>query len=670
LDRTKTFREIQNRVIDSSLVTMAVLSGIATLGSLSRVFVMGWHPIFEFHIGNWVMVILLAVFRQRIPYHIKSITFVCWLGATGFVALAWAGNPGGTSFLILALIYITILYGVRVAVWFIGLCALLLTGIGVAAVHGWLTFFIDITLQRTIPSFWISHILVFAVLVGVAIVGLHRFHQFLTETVAALDYRTRELTEARNAAETANRAKSRFLANMSHEIRTPMNAILGYAQLMQRDPRLSEEQRRNLDVINRSGEHLLSLINDVLDMSRIEAGRIGLQSSTIDLSGLLVDLEAMFRLRTEEKDLTLDLTIDKGVPRCVVADEGKLRQVLVNLLGNAAKFTEEGGVTLRTTTQTEGQASGAGPLLHIEVTDSGVGIQPQVLEQIFLPFEQTGEEHMVEGTGLGLAISREYARLMGGDITVRSEVGQGSSFLLTLPLQPGDEAEIASEPRAPIVGLAPGQGEIRVLVADDRQTNRDVARMMLEPLGFSVREARDGAEAVREYEAWMPQIVLMDIVMPVMGGIESARRIRQVAGERAVAVIAVTASALEEEVEEILSQGADAVVRKPYREAELLGQIARLGGIAYAYEEEEGRRPGSTESGLSLGEARQAASSLPPPLRRGLEEAALDLDHQRLSELTAEVEPMDPRLARTIHDLLAGYDYDGLIGIIKTGDDP
>src|SRR6186713_2679405 len=363
----------------------------------------------------------------------------------------------------------------------------------------------------------------------------------------------RDVTERKRyerSLQQANRAKSVFLANMSHEIRTPMNAILGFSQLMLRDPDLTPRQGQYLGTINRSGEHLLALINDILEMSKIEAGRTTLNPSTFDLPVLLNDLEMMFRVRTNEKKLSFSVESIGDVPQYIVGDINKLRQVFINVLGNAVKFTEQGGIALRVMPDRD-----CGTLyLRVEIEDTGPGISPDEQDKLFRHFEQTKTGQQAgTGTGLGLAISQEFVRLMGGAITVNSHVGKGSVFVIQLPLKEGDaQAVQATDKPRHVLSLQPGQAACRVLIADDIEDNRQLLAQLLAPVGFEIRLATNGAEAVREFEEWRPSLILMDFRMPVMDGHEAIRRIRSMAGGGDARIIAVTASAMDDNRQELM----------------------------------------------------------------------------------------------------------------------
>ena len=478
----------------------------------------------------------------------------------------------------------------------------------------------------------------------------------------------RDVTERKRyeqSLQQANRAKSVFLANMSHEIRTPMNAILGFSQLMLRDQDLTPRQCQYLGTINRSGEHLLALINDILEMSKIEAGRTTLNLSTFDLPALLKDLEMMFRVRTDEKKLSFSVEMLGDVPHYIVADINKLRQVFINVLGNAVKFTERGAVVLRVRVDRQGAAGGGGPDLRVEIEDSGPGISVDDQDKLFRHFEQTKTGQLAgTGRGLGLAISQDFVRLMGGAITVRSQVDKGSVFVIQLPLKEGEAEAVRTKEKAQhVLRLQAGQAVCRILIADDIEDNRQLLAQLLGPVGFELKLVTNGAEAVREFEQWRPHLILMDFRMPVMDGHEAMRRIRTMPGGKDLKMIAVTASALDENRQELLAVGADDFISKPFREAELFEKIHHHLGVEYVYAADS---PAATPEET----AELTADSLagwPEELVDDLRELVVRADLDQLLAKIGEVEARDPRVAAGLRRMAEGFQYQKLLDLLSKG---
>ncbi len=462
-----------------------------------------------------------------------------------------------------------------------------------------------------------------------------------------------QLTQSERRANEANRAKSIFLATMSHELRTPLNAILGFVQLMQRKGRLDTENREYLRIILRSGEHLLGLINDVLSISKIEAGKIFLTPAVFSLDDLLRNVEELLRGRAESKGLTLSFDVADDLPRSVHGDDGKLRQILINLLGNAIKFTETGSVTMRVRWRDE-RAS-------FEIADTGPGISSEEMKGLFEPFVQTEVgRKSAEGTGLGLTITRAFVWLMGGEIFIESEVGRGTSFRFDVDL-PAAEQE-AREAERTVIGLEPGQPKIRILAVDDVWENRRLLVDLLGSLGFEMREAATGVAACDLVASWKPDAVLMDVRMPEMDGDEATKRIRALEeGDRKITIVALSASVFPHDRQAILDAGCDAFLAKPIQANELLDTIGRLVGIRYVYAD-----PATPEPQLPVGAVEgEDLGRLPAPLLERLRLAVEAGAVQEAATVIEEVRAHDDVTAGRLAALLKGYRLDEIASAIS-----
>ncbi|MBP0021849.1 MAG: response regulator [Cyanobacteria bacterium SBLK] len=480
--------------------------------------------------------------------------------------------------------------------------------------------------------------------------------------------------KARHKAEAANRAKSIFLSNMSHELRTPLNAILGFTQVIERDRDLDSKHREHLKIISRSGEHLLELINDVLEMSKIEAGRTTLNIESFDLYHLLDCLFKLLQLQAANKKLSFQMQRSPDIPQYIQGDRGKLRQILINLLGNAIKFTEKGEVRLSVTSHQLLTPS----LIHhlkFEVRDTGPGIGSEELDVLFKPFVQTETGRSSrEGTGLGLPIGRQFLQLMGGDLKVESQVGRGTRFYFTIPLRETTAEAIKPETtRKTAIALASGQS-YRMIIADDKWENRLVLRQILEPLNIEIQEAENGKDAIALWETWQPDLIWMDMRMPIADGYEATRIIRDreaLEGNRKrVAIVAVTASAFESEKANVLAAGCDDFIRKPFRIEELCDRMSKHLGAKFIYAEDEIETEPEPERNTILDEEKislnpQSFSHLPPLWRQQFYEAASRADDEEMIALIQHLDPAYQNLAIPLSELVENFQLDRLLELSK-----
>jgi chemotaxis family two-component system sensor kinase Cph1 len=499
-----------------------------------------------------------------------------------------------------------------------------------------------------------------------------------TLLLAVLEFSQIALEQAAERAAIANRAKSQFLAKMSHELRTPLNAILGFAQVMNRSPNIPTEFQEPVSIINRSGEHLLGLINDVLEMSRIEAGQLVLTESHFSLHRLLQSLQEMFTLKASQKGLTLLFEEDPDVPRYVRSDEAKLRQILINLISNAIKFTTQGSVLVRAsvavTQPTEQDCTcypnamtSYHPLnLSFIVKDTGCGIAHCDWDSIFEAFIQTERGRHAEGTGLGLCISRQFARLMGGDITVQSTVNQGSTFNCQLLIhQP--EAMALLEPAMDrlVLGLELNQPTYRILVAEDALENRQLLLMLLGSIGFEVKTVENGTEAIAQWQAWQPDLILMDIQMPKMDGFEATQqiRLREVVDQRSpTPIIALTAYGFESDRQASLQAGCNEHITKPFNEIDLFDAIARYLGVRYRYCNRSRDISPSVQKNLTF----QDLEIMPNAWLIEVHEAALDLQDERLYQLVAEIPDRERWLIEAMTSLVDRLQFEAIATLTQS----
>ena len=544
---------------------------------------------------------------------------------------------------------------------------------------------------RVLPPWWRTTWAygLWLILGGGGLFGLYRLRtrsiqQRNRQLQREVEQRTQELAQsnaelaiAKDKAEVASQAKSTFLANMSHELRSPLNAILGFVQLTRRQDDLSPTARENLGIVNRSGEHLLTLINQILDLSKIEAGQIKLNSQTFDLARLVDDLEDMFALKAEDKGLTLDFSIDSGLPRYFEGDVVKLRQVLINLLNNALKFTDQGQVSLTIKAlQNEDSANETETnnkiKLLFEVRDTGIGIAAEELPLLFQSFTQTSSgRHLQEGTGLGLNISHRFIALMGGQLQVKSKLGQGSQFYFQVSLdraqyQPQKQPLEAQQ----VIGLAAGQATYRILIADDKWVNRQLLRQLLAPVGFDLREAENGQEAIDIWQDWQPHLIWMDMRMPIMNGYEACKTIRnrQKAQRHGfqTRLVALTASSLEEERAAVLAIGCDDYVRKPFRENQIFQIMQKHIGVDYIYQDRvEEKSTSDSPPSFNQQDLKMKLQILPKPIQQKLRQGSERADIALVDTVISQIESQNTLLAAELARMAHNFEYNRILDLLQ-----
>ncbi len=680
-----SMQDIRLKITDSSLIAFALFSIPLFLTILYHGITIGWSKIIWLYLLPLSISVTASIFRKKISVRAKLFVILACMFFTGILVLiSWGRIGTGMTFFLTSGIIFTLSYGKRAGF------AVTLSGLMVAIIFGILTQYrillynYDLIVYSQSPSSWIFAVMVIFILFFTIISGIEKFYENLVTAVDNLEQKVRERTDelddtnkslhkeieirkkveeelilAKLQAEQASNAKGIFLANMTHEIRTPLNAILGYSQILMRQKNLPGESLKQIETINSSGEHLLELINDILDMSKIEAGMIEVSKETFSLHSVMKQIENMFSVKTMRKGLDFKIIINENIPDLIKTDKSKFKQVLINLIGNAVKFTDKGSIHVELKVYDEDPE-----LLSISVTDTGKGIPDEFLKHIFAPFEQTSEGRDRGGTGLGLPISRSFAIMLGGDITIRSTINEGSCFIFTVRYQAGDSAAITeAEPGRRIVGIKNGITP-KVLIVDDREVNRDILIRMLGPLGFTVKEASGGDEALELTKSWEPDLLLLDLIMPGINGRDVIKALKKNPQFSAIKIIVITASALEMEKKEILALGADSFIRKPFREISVLNEIQALFGLEYnyAYDEEKNENENSILSGEELAERLLLLSE---DTRARFENALIKGDIEEIKSSIQIIKQMDMDLAQQIKYMADDFEFNSLIKILK-----
>ncbi|UJB69296.1 response regulator [Acaryochloris sp. 'Moss Beach'] len=499
----------------------------------------------------------------------------------------------------------------------------------------------------------------------------------LNEAHKLADERAQKLVAAKEMAETANLAKSTFLANMSHELRTPLNAILGFSQLLSRDSTLTAAHLHKLSIINNSGEHLLALLNDILEMSKIEAGQITLDPTNFNLHHFLEGLYNLFQQKVSSKKITLKFQFSKTVPQYIQADIKKLRQVLINLLGNAIKFTDEGQVDLKVSSRIYINDSYSVNvqeptcLLTFSVEDTGPGVSEEDQEKIFHPFYQTEygkQSHQgVHGTGLGLSISRQFVNLMGGELSVSSQLHEGATFSFSIPVKVSTASALVPTLEQRVLQVHPHQPIFRILVVEDHADNRCLLVTLLATIGFLVKSAQNGQEALEVCQEWRPHLVWMDIKMPLMDGLEATQRIRAMPQIPQPVIIALTANAFDEDKERALTCGCDDFLHKPCNETIILEKMTQHLGVKYLYEE---LTPPLTHcDSLSLPKRNDLKAQLLEVMSQSwltqLQSRAISLDTDGIFDLLEDISPEYEHLKNLLASLANNYRCDVILELTQ-----
>lgn len=670
---------IRNNIIDIILIVFTIFSFPLTLFFIYQGLNIKWDNILFVNVLMTIILLIIIFFLKKINLISKLIVLITIFFLNGVIILILWGRIGiGGIFFLVPAIIIGIMHGKKggFIVLFIGFLITIFLGLLIS--FNILEFRYDITQYSSNISNWLFSLLIILVVFITIISGIEKFYSILIDSVENLELTVKqrtldlqnandilkkeieeriktekELIIAKVKAEEANKTKSNFLANITHEIRTPLNAILGYSQILRLQEDIKDQYKRQLETIITSGEHLLDLINEVLEMSKIESGILSLNMDNFDLYNMMDEIHRLFKIKMDKKGLDFSIKIDNNVPKLIFSDRIKIKQVIINLVGNAFKFTKKGYVKVEVFNNKD--------KIGIKVIDSGIGISEDELQKIFIPFEQTSSGKFEGGTGLGLFISKKFANLLDGDIIVKSKIGEGSIFTFEFSYKLGCESLLKEETTIKNVIKIKGDKKVKALIVDDRDNNRDILIKILSPLGFDTIEAKDGLTALNIIKEYNPDLILLDIVMPDISGIEVIKRLRESGNN--VKIIAITASVMDENKDRVLQEGANSFIIKPFKKNIILEEIKRVLDIEYIYEEEEEQK--NKEEKLDLNSIKKMIYDLPEDIRQKFKQSLIIGDIKEIKKINDIFKEHNYKLFLYLKDMIDNFDFDVILSLLN-----